>query len=37
MLSVIKLNVIFAECPNEVQYVEYHYAECHYAECHYIE
>jgi hypothetical protein len=37
MLSVIKLNVIFAECRNEVHYVEYHYAECHYAECHYIE
>jgi hypothetical protein len=35
MLSVIMLNVIYAECLKYALYAECHYAECRYTECRY--
>ncbi len=37
MLRVIILNVVHAECHNEISYAERHYAECSYADCFYTE
>jgi hypothetical protein len=35
MLSVVMLNVVYAECLQCALYAEYHYAECHYTQCRY--
>jgi hypothetical protein len=37
MLSVARLNVIYAECLKYALYTQCHYAKCHYAECRYAE
>jgi hypothetical protein len=34
MLSVLVLNVIYADSNKYAHYAECHYADCHYADCH---